>query len=237
MAADEKESAEATPAKPKKKLPLMMMGIIGGIAAAQAVGFFVFIKMFYATPAPTYGADGEHAIESAGTHGEPPKDAGHGEEKGGHGDAKASGHDAPAKGGDHGAPPKKDDGHGGGGGHGDAKGGAAALPVGKTAEVELVKKYKVPNNSRGIAYIYDFDIAMIVPGPQREHAAGLVAANQAQIYDRVGQIVRAAPARVLDEVDFRSLRLQIREALHEIFAEEDLVQQVLIPRCVPIRTD
>jgi hypothetical protein len=215
VAAEEKGSKEAGSEKSKKKFPLMTVGLIGGIAIAQAVGFFVFIKMFYATPAPTYGAGGEHVL--ADGHGAPDGDAG-------------KGHAEPAKGGDAG-------GHGDAGKAGAVDPAAAAALIGKTAEVELVKKYKVPNNSRGIAYIYDFDIAMVVPGPQREHAAALVSANQAQIYDRIGQIVRAAPARVLDEVDFRSLRMQIREALHEIFGEEDLVQQVLIPRCVPIRTD
>lgn len=232
MAADSEPLDPGTGAKPKKKSPLLVIGLIGGIALVQAGGFFAFIKFFYATPAPTYGQGGEQAIAgSAAEHG--PDNAAHGDA------ASKDGHAAADDG--HGAAAAVADGHGDGHGSGHdppaATEAAPAVPRGTFAEVELIKKYKVPNNTRGIAYLYDFDIAMVVESAKKQQAAALVTANQAQIYDRIGQIVRAAPPRVLDEVDFRNLRVQIRAALHEIFDDESLVQQVLIPRCVPIRTD
>ena len=105
----------------------------------------------------------------------------------------------------------------------------------RSAEVKLVERFKVPNSAKGISFLYDFDIAILVPEAEKEAALLLVAASEAQIRDRVSQLVRAASARVLEEVDFKTLRMQIQEALGEIFHNDHLVIQVLSPRCVPIR--
>lgn len=214
---NETETVDTTSAgsAPKKKTPLLAIGLIGGIAAVQVAGFFVLMKFFYATPAPTYGQGGEQAIATSEPASQDADAAG----------AAAGKHDATGQ-------------HASADTHGaKTSGPLTELPGAPTVEIELAKKYRVPNNSRGIAYLYDFDIAMVVESSRREQAAALVAANQAKILDRIGQIVRAAPARILDEPDFRSLRLQMRGALHEIFNDESIVQQVLIPRCLPMRTD
>lgn len=223
--ADEEKPAVEQPVKVARKLPLMTIGLISGVALLQAGGFFLFIKMFYSTPAPTY-AQGQNTGANVTGHG----NAAGGGEHGKPADA--------AKSADHGAAkPEAKAGGEHGGGPGEAGGDAAAAPLGKYAEVDLVKKLKVPNNGRGVAYIYDFDIAMVVLSDLRNHASTLVSQNQAQVQDRIAQIVRAAPSRVLDEPDFRSLRLQIRDAVQEIFDDHELILQILIPRCVPIRTE
>lgn len=179
MAEEQAELQEgAEIAAPKKSGSKKTIIIIAAVALFEAAGFFAFIKFFYATPEPTYGADAEHLVEE--------------EEE---------------------------------------------APATKTAEVELLKRCKIPNSSKGITYLYDFDLAILVPVDKQEAATTLVEEHRAQISDRVGQLVRAANSRVLDEVDFKSLRMQIHEALAKVFDDETLVIEVLIPRCVPIKTD
>lgn len=110
----------------------------------------------------------------------------------------------------------------------------AALP---SAEVQLVKRFRVPNNKQGVTFIYDFDISIVVPGEKREEVELKVEERAAEIADRMARIVRAADPRILAEDDFATLRAQIGHALGEVFHDEELVQRVLIPRCVPMRAD
>ncbi len=165
-------------AKPAKggKGSMMVIAMIAGVAIFEAVGFFVFLKFFYATPQPTYGQEaGAHVVEP-----EPPAHV-------------------------------------------------------EMVEIKVFDKFRIPNNARGVPMIYVLDLAITVPMDKQEHAAALVEGNAAQIRDRVSQLVRAASERVMDEVDFRTLRVQIREALIEIFRDEHLVDGVFIPQCVPMR--
>ncbi len=112
-----------------------------------------------------------------------------------------------------------------------------AAPMMSTAEVPLATRFKVPNTSKGVTYIYDFDISMVVPAEQMADAKSLVEARQGQLQDRIARIVRAANARILDEVDFKTLRGQFEEAVRDVLDNDEIVVQVLIPRCVPLRAE
>ena len=59
---EEPAKTEAAPVPPKKKLPLTL-GIIGGVAVLQGVGFFVFFKFFGSKPQAAL-AETNHVIES-----------------------------------------------------------------------------------------------------------------------------------------------------------------------------
>jgi len=114
-----------------------------------------------------------------------------------------------------------------------------AAPADQTAgtEVSVVKHFKVPNTKSGRTVIYDLDVTVLV-GPDRAAAMeALTQGRQAQVADRLAQVVRAADPRVMNEFDFRTLRLQIRNALNELAGDNESVRQVLIPRCVPIQGD
>jgi hypothetical protein len=56
-----------------------------------------------------------------------------------------------------------------------------------------------------------------------------------EIADAVASIVRSLDPRYLNEPDLKTFRLQVQRALGEIAADPDLIQAVLIPRCVPMR--
>ncbi|MEW6253850.1 MAG: hypothetical protein AB1716_24655 [Planctomycetota bacterium] len=105
------------------------------------------------------------------------------------------------------------------------------------AEVPVLRTFRVPNDKTGLIYIYDMDLSVVVSAAERETMETLVKERSGEIGDRVARIMRAASDRVLREDDLRALRVQVQEALAEIAGREDLVQRVLIPRFVPIRSD
>lgn len=116
------------------------------------------------------------------------------------------------------------------------EGAAASQPVG-VAEVLLVKSFRVPNDKSGRLYIYDLDISVVVPLNAKERMEILVKERGAEIGDRIARIIRGASDRMLREDDLRALRQQLLEGLREISRDEMLVQRVLIPRFVPMRSD
>lgn len=106
-----------------------------------------------------------------------------------------------------------------------------------TVEIVLVEGFKVPNGRSGRTYIYDFDVSIKAPSHRQEEAAALVASRKGEIGDRLARIVRGADPAVLQEPELKTLREQVRQVLGEIAGDPDLVMEVFIPRCVPIRTD
>jgi flagellar basal body-associated protein FliL len=115
--------------------------------------------------------------------------------------------------------------------------GAEVGEVPVTVEIEMLTKFKVPNDKRGRLYIYDFDVALKVPGYRQEEATRLVSERQRELSDRVARVVRAADPAVLHEPELKSLRVQLQHAIGEVVGDQDIIVEVLIPRCVPMRAD
>ncbi|MGE0481209.1 MAG: hypothetical protein AB7Q17_12125 [Phycisphaerae bacterium] len=106
-----------------------------------------------------------------------------------------------------------------------------------TVEIPLMQRFRVPNKKSGVLYIYDLDVVVVSPADRKEEVEKLKTERAGEVADRLGQILRAADPQVLNEDDFRTLRLQMQAALGAIAEDPELVQRVLIPRCVPIRSD
>jgi flagellar basal body-associated protein FliL len=105
----------------------------------------------------------------------------------------------------------------------------------QTAEpVVLLEKFKAPNTKSGRLYIYDLNIVIKVPAHEKERVEEVVAERKGEISDIVARIIRSADPRVLAEDELKTLRMQVQHALTPVLKDEDLVQRVLIPRCVPI---
>lgn len=115
--------------------------------------------------------------------------------------------------------------------------GEEPSPAANSAEIPLLSKFQVPNDKRGRLYVYDFDVVLKVPGHRAEEATKLVGERQGEIADRVACIVRAADPAVLHEPELKTLRLQLQHAIGEVVHDQDMILEVLIPRCVPIRSD
>ena len=115
--------------------------------------------------------------------------------------------------------------------------GAEVGDVPVTVEIEVLSKFKVPNDKRGRLYIYDFDVALKVPGHREAEATELVRKRQRELSDRVARVVRAADPATLHEPELKTLRLQLQHTIGEVVGDQDIIVEVLIPRCVPMRSD
>lgn len=107
--------------------------------------------------------------------------------------------------------------------------------AGTTAEVELLKGFKVPNDKRGQPFIYDFDFYLKVPSADEEVLAEFVENRRGEISDRIARLVRAADPAMLHEAELKTLRLKVQQTISEILGDPEMILEVLIPRCVPIR--
>ena len=172
MPADEAAEQQAAP-KPKKRLPLIL-GIVGGMAVLQGVGFFIIFKTMGGRPEAAHG-ETSHAVETA----------------------------------------------------------PASQPA-TLAEVAILKSFRVPNDKTGRMWLYDLDIAVVVPSDQKEQMEKLVEERAGELADCAARIIRGASDRMLQEDDLSLLRSQLAKGFGEIIADDKLIQRVLIPRFVPL---
>ena len=221
--ADQAPPPHETPAKPKKKLPLTLI-IVLGVALAEAGAFFAVFQYIGRGPATAAGASSQSEGESAEGEVASEAVAETKEEKGGEAKAEEGrGEAQPAAAAKEGEPGVKD---------GAAKGSVTGL-----AEVLVVKNFRVPNNKSGRLFIYDMDLSIVVTASGKERLEKTVKERNAEIADTIAQIIRRASEKTLAEDDLQALRYQIKEGLLEIIQDEKLVQRILIPRFVPIRAD
>jgi flagellar basal body-associated protein FliL len=126
---------------------------------------------------------------------------------------------------------------GGGDGHGgDGKG--AALDKRKAAELPILD-IKAPNKQSGRTFLYDVSIYATTRGEHKDSVAATIKEREALIKDRVRTIIAQSDPEKLGggvEPGLETLRRQVKYQLDEIVGE-GLIDEVLIPRCIPYRTD
>ena len=103
-----------------------------------------------------------------------------------------------------------------------------------SAEIVLLKNFRVPNVKTGRTIVYDFDISAAVPEARKAEIEELAKNRDAEIRDRVFQIIRQSRPAVLEEDDFATLRMLLKRALGEIVGDPEMIQRVLIPHCLPM---
>lgn len=131
-------------------------------------------------------------------------------------------------------------------GHGEAAGGhgeAGHADAGKTDPKKLVElqvvQLKAPNSVSGRTFMYDVQIFAAVKGPNKEKVETAIKERGALIQDRVRTIIAQSEPDKLgggSEPGLETLRRQVKHQLDEIVGE-GLVDEVLVPRCIPFRTD
>jgi flagellar basal body-associated protein FliL len=128
-------------------------------------------------------------------------------------------------------------------GHGEASGehgATAAKPVDPKHVVEVpVLNFKAPNKLSGATYLYEVEVVITTKAANKEKAVAAVQDRSATIKDRVRTIVsQSDPAKLGggQEPGLETLRRQIKFQLDEILGE-GIIDEVLIPRCIPYRTD
>jgi flagellar basal body-associated protein FliL len=141
-----------------------------------------------------------------------------------------------------GAELSKDEGHGGeADGHGDhGEGGhSSAADKKRPAEVHVVDDFRSPNKVSGHTYFYDVSIVALTKGDSADKVKATIEARGSLIKDRLRTIIAQSDPEKLgggSEPGLETFRRQVKFQLDEIVGE-GLIDEVLVPKCIPFRTD
>jgi len=130
-----------------------------------------------------------------------------------------------------------DAGHGEGG-HGGGEGKAAPVDKRKTIEINVLD-FKAPNKLSGRTFLYDVSIYLVTKNEFAEQVKQTIKDRDALIKDRIRTIIAQSDPEKLgggSEPGLETLRRQVKYQLDEIVGEQ-MISEVLIPRCIPFRTD
>jgi len=117
--------------------------------------------------------------------------------------------------------------------------GAANAPgPNQLVEIDVVDM-KAINKQSGRTFLYDISVYITAKPENQGHLKDLITANSALIEDRIRTIIAESDPDKLGgglEPGLETLRRQIKYQLDQILGE-GMVDEVLIPRCIPYRTD
>ena len=144
---------------------------------------------------------------------------------------------------EHGNPLPAEEGHGGGGGggeHGEGGGHAAEAhgDPNDLAEVS-VDSFRAPNRQNGRTYLYDVEIGVRVKNGVKEQVEAKLKNSKSLVRDRMNRIIAGIDPQKLNgavEPGLETLRRQVKYQL-DLIVGEGMIDEVLVPRCIPYRTD
>ena len=116
----------------------------------------------------------------------------------------------------------------------------AAGPVDPKKPVEIpVVEFRAPNRQSGKTFLYDVSVYAVTRSANKSAVESAFKDNEALIKDRVRTIIAQSDPDKLgggSEPGLETLRRQVKYQLDQIVGE-GIVDEVLIPRCTPFRTD
>ena len=119
-----------------------------------------------------------------------------------------------------------------------SKGSGGISDPNKTLEVNVLD-FKAPNKQTGRTFLYDVSIFAVAKGEKAEKVKQAVKDREALIKDRIRTIIAQSDPEKLgggSEPGLETLRRQVKYQLDEIVGE-GMIEEVLIPRCIPFRAD
>ena len=122
-------------------------------------------------------------------------------------------------------------------GHGGGKGGKSSER--KKAVELLVLDFKAPNKASGRTFLYDVAIYAVTRAEQEKHVKDTLKEREALIKDRIRTIIAQSDPEKLtggSEPGLETLRRQVKYQL-DIILGEGVIEEVLVPKCIPFRTD
>jgi hypothetical protein len=132
--------------------------------------------------------------------------------------------------------PEAADAHGLDDGHGEV----AQQVHEQAALVEVpVDSFRAPNRLNGRTYLYDLEISVRVKADVEADVSDKIKASGGLIRDRMNRIVASIDPQKLNgaaEPGLETLRRQVRYQL-DLIVGEGLIEEVLVPRCIPYRAD
>lgn len=126
--------------------------------------------------------------------------------------------------------------------HGDASHGSAdAKPKEKKKTIELpLLEFRGVNKVSGRSLIFDVAMVVSVKAEHEEAVKKIITDRKALITDRVRTIIAQSDPEKLSggsEPGLETLRRQVRYQLEQIVEHEGMIDDVLVPRCIPFRAD
>ena len=112
----------------------------------------------------------------------------------------------------------------------------ASKAAAKEVEIKLLDAHLPNRLSGGNLYIYDLQVVTTTEESNKKQLTELFNEREASIRDRIRTIVASADPKTLSEPGLETLRRQIAYQLEEAVGKE-LIKEVLIPRCTPMRGD
>ena len=184
--------------------------LLGGVMVIEAGVLFGAFKMFGGGAKPAEGAELHAKADGHGT-GDDDDD-----------DAAAPVADAHAA-----------------GGHGDAKGPVAPIIKPKGKYALTVIEFKATNKVSGRMFLFDVSIEAQVLGANLEKVKAKLEQRKALISDRVRTIIAQSDPEKLNgqaEPGLETLKRQVKFQLEDVVGP-GLIDEVLVPRCIPFRAD
>lgn len=123
------------------------------------------------------------------------------------------------------------------GGH-DAHGGPIKAEKKKVVELNVLE-FKAPNKQSGRLFLYDVSVFVTVKTEFKERVEAAFKDREATIKDRARTIISQCDPEKLgggSEPGLETLRRQMKHQLDEIIGD-GMIEEVLIPRCIPYRQD
>jgi flagellar basal body-associated protein FliL len=102
-----------------------------------------------------------------------------------------------------------------------------------------VLDFKAPNKVSGRTFLFDVSIFATTKGTNEDKVKSAIKDREALIKDRVRTIIaQSDPEKLLGSAEpgLETLRRQVKYQLDEIVGE-GLIDEVLVPRCIPVRSD
>ena len=120
------------------------------------------------------------------------------------------------------------------------KDGKPIGPVDPKAIVEIqLVDFRAPNKQSGRTFLYDVAIFVTTKTVTQDKVKDLISSKDALIKDRVRTIIAEIDPEKLgggSEPGLETLRRQVKYQLDQILGD-GLIDEVLVPRCIPFRTD
>jgi flagellar basal body-associated protein FliL len=120
-------------------------------------------------------------------------------------------------------------------GHGEKK---SSAPKAGTIELQVLE-FRAQNKLSGRTFLYDVSVYVVTKSEFAEKVKATLAAREALIKDRVRTIIAQNDPEKLgggSEPGLETLRRQVKHQLDEIVGD-GMIEEVLVPRCIPFRTD
>ena len=122
--------------------------------------------------------------------------------------------------------------------HGDGTKSSTTADVKSFVEVEVLS-FRAPNKQSGRTFLYDVSIYVVAKAEKEALVKKTFESRKALITDRVRTIIAQSDPEKLgggSEPGLETLRRQVKYQLDEIVGE-GVIEEVLVPRCIPFRTD